>query len=52
MALSPDQIDAISAAISPERMATYVNATGFGAGATALEIYVWNPTMNRSLRTR
>ena len=52
MALSPDQIDAISAAITPERIATYVNDTGFGAGATAIEIYVWNPTMNRSLRTR
>jgi hypothetical protein len=42
MALSQQQITAITASISPARMGTYLNATGFGAGATALDIYVWN----------
>jgi hypothetical protein len=42
MALSQQQIAAITASISPARMGTYLNATGFGAGATALDIYVWN----------
>jgi hypothetical protein len=42
MALSPQQTAAITVAISPARLGTYINATGFGTGATALEIYVWN----------
>lgn len=42
MALSPQQITAITTTISPARMGTYLSATGFGAGATALDIYVWN----------
>ncbi|MGK5024495.1 hypothetical protein [Janthinobacterium sp. RB2R34] len=42
MALSAQQIAAVTAAISPTRMGTYVNAVGFGRGATALDIYVWN----------
>jgi hypothetical protein len=40
MALSQQQITAITASISPARMGTYLNATGFGAKATALDIYV------------
>ena len=42
MALSQDQINAITSAISPTRMGTYLNAGGFGSGATAIDIYVWN----------
>lgn len=42
MALSQQQIAAITASISPTRMGTYLNAKGFGAEATALDIYVWN----------
>lgn len=42
MALSPDQINAITSAVSPARMGTYLNAGGFGSGATAIDIYVWN----------
>lgn len=42
MALSAQQIAAVTAAISPTRMGTYVNAVGFAPGATALDIYVWN----------
>ena len=42
MALSRNQISAITAALSPARMGTYLNATGFGTSTTALDIYVWN----------
>ncbi|MBB3212678.1 hypothetical protein FHW67_001961 [Herbaspirillum sp. Sphag1AN] len=42
MALSQQQIAAITSAMSPARMDTYLNARGFGVGATALDIYVWN----------
>ncbi|MBP1204266.1 hypothetical protein JOD97_002280 [Duganella sp. 1411] len=42
MTLPQDQADAITVAISPARMGTYLNATGFGTRATALDIYVWN----------
>lgn len=42
MALSPQQTAAITAAISPTRMGTYLNAAGLAPGATALDIYVWN----------
>jgi len=42
MALSPDQINAITFAVSPARMGTYLNTTGFGATATPVNIYVWN----------
>lgn len=42
MALSQQQVTAITATISPARMGTYLNATGFGPDATALDIYVWN----------
>lgn len=42
MALSQNQINAITAAMSPARMGTYINASGFRTGATALDIYVWN----------
>jgi hypothetical protein len=42
MAFSQNQIDAVTATISPARMGTYLHATGFGADATALDIYVWN----------
>lgn len=42
MALSQHQVNAITVTMSSARMGTYLNATGFGTGATALEIYVWN----------
>lgn len=42
MALSADQIAAITRSISPARMGTYLSATGFGASATVIDIYVWN----------
>lgn len=42
MTVSQDQIDAITVAISPARMGTYLNAIGFGTHATAVDIYVWN----------
>lgn len=49
MALSPQQIAAITTAISPTRLGTYLNAGGFGAGATALDIYVWNALVSCAL---
>ena len=42
MALSPQQTAAITAAISPTRMGTYLHVVGFGPSATALDICVWN----------
>jgi len=33
---------AIVAALSPVRLGTYINATGFSGAAKALDIYVWN----------
>lgn len=42
MALSPTQTAAVANTISPVRLGTYLAATGFSPGATALDIYVWN----------
>lgn len=42
MLLTQPQTLAITSALSPSRMGTYLHATGFGATATALDIYVWN----------
>ncbi|SFL48259.1 hypothetical protein [Rugamonas rubra] len=42
MALSSHQITVITSTLSPARMGTYFSATGFGAEATALDIYAWN----------
>ncbi|MDN2669810.1 hypothetical protein OX459_00220 [Janthinobacterium sp. SUN026] len=49
MPLSPQQTASIAAALSPVRLGTYLNATGFGAGATALDIYVWNALASGAL---
>lgn len=42
MQLTQQQISAITNAISPVRLGTYANATGFSAGVTPLQIYIWN----------
>ena len=42
MVLTQYRTAAVTSAISATRMGTYLNATGFGAGATSLDIYVWN----------
>lgn len=46
MALTPQQISAITSAISTERLGTFSAAKGFSPGATALEIYVWNALLS------
>lgn len=51
MALSQQKIAAITSTISPARMGTYLNAKGFGAGATALDIYVWNALISSAFFT-
>lgn len=40
--LTPQQHAAIVTTLSPVRMGTYINATGFSPQATALDVYVWN----------
>lgn len=40
--LTPAQEASIAATLSPVRLGTYINATGFSAQATTLDIYIWN----------
>lgn len=42
MALSQEQVTAITSTLSPARMGTYMSAQGFSPNASALDIYVWN----------
>lgn len=49
MTLTPQQIAAVTSSLSPARLGTYLNATGFGPSATALEIYIWNALVSGAL---
>jgi hypothetical protein len=49
MALSQQKIAAITNSLSPVRLGTYLNATGFGHKATVLDIYVWNALVSGAL---
>jgi hypothetical protein len=49
MSLSTQQIAALTTSLSPVRMGTYLNATGFGASATAFDIYVWNAAVSAAI---
>lgn len=42
MALSQQQVTAITTTLSPARMGTYLSAQGFSPNTSALDIYVWN----------
>lgn len=49
MAISEQHIFAIIAALSPARLGTYLNAKGFSASATVLDIYVWNALVSSAM---
>ena len=49
MAISEQQVSAVIAALSPVRLGTYLNAKGFRASATVLDIYVWNALVSSAM---
>nr|GEU28325.1 hypothetical protein [Tanacetum cinerariifolium] len=51
MALSQQQLTAVAASLSSARLGTYINASGFGANATPLDIYVWNALISGAFFT-
>lgn len=51
MALSQQQLTAVAASLSSARLGTYINASGFGANATPLDIYVWNALISGAFYT-